>query len=102
MALPSGRHLLTASQDNVRLWDLERAAGPKGKIPPYVVVPGHQGGVISQICEFSAMNPRASLANRARSPSDIDPRTQWMITASGNRGWDGTSSENVVIHQIKC
>lgn len=55
-AMPNGRHLLAASNDNVRLWDLEAAhaaseAGAKqGKVPPYTIVPGHHGGVTSAIC----------------------------------------------------
>ncbi|ORY89339.1 WD40-repeat-containing domain protein [Leucosporidium creatinivorum] len=80
-ALPSGRHILAASNDNVRLWDLDNAKEARGKVPPFVIVPGHHGGMVSQMI--------------------IDPRTQFMITASGNRGYEGTSTENLVIHQVK-
>lgn len=34
----------------MRIWDLERAAEKGSKVPPFVVVPGHHGGMVSQIC----------------------------------------------------
>ncbi|KWU47061.1 WD40 repeat-like protein [Rhodotorula sp. JG-1b] len=102
-ALPNGRHLLSASWDNVRLWDVEtameaaagseaaaaaEAAGGKGmtmmdrRIPiGATVVPGHYGGTVSNL--------------------HIDPTCRWMTTTSGHRGWDGTSTENLVIHEIR-
>lgn len=62
-ALPGGRHVVTASSDAVRMWDLEAVAlgqissqsqeGSKkarGK-PPFVVVPGYGGGMASSIRE---------------------------------------------------
>ncbi|KAK4054579.1 Transcription factor spt8 [Microbotryomycetes sp. JL201] len=82
--LPSGQHLVTASQDSLRLWDLRRArAGDRktGGKPAYSIIPSHHTGSVSQLI--------------------IDPRAHFLLSASGNRGWEGSSSENVVIHQIK-
>lgn len=69
-ALPNGGHLLSASWDNVRLWDVEtameaaagseatEAAGEKGmhmkdrRMPiGATVVPGHYGGTVSNLRE---------------------------------------------------
>lgn len=36
-----------------------------------------------------------------RAAADIDPTCRWMTTTSGHRGWDGTSTENLVIHEIR-
>ncbi|KAK4335245.1 Transcription factor SPT8 [Rhodotorula toruloides] len=93
-ALPNGRHLLSASWDCVRLWDVERAmeavaagtttsaGGVKATMPAgATVVPGHYGGTVSQL--------------------HVDPTCRWMFTTSGNRAWEGTSTENLVIHEIK-
>ncbi|GAA5883383.1 hypothetical protein JCM3774_004870 [Rhodotorula dairenensis] len=103
-ALPNGRHLLTASWDNVRLWDVKKALltategpGPNLNLASgeaksnrrgntrmpigATVVPGHYGGTVSSLY--------------------VDPTCRWMMTASGHRGWDGTSTENLVIHEIR-
>lgn len=71
-ALPNGRHLLTGSWDNVRLWDVEtallasasaevgakspttatRTRKPSPRMPVgATVVPGHYGGTVSSLCE---------------------------------------------------
>ncbi|GAA5878177.1 hypothetical protein JCM1840_004025, partial [Sporobolomyces johnsonii] len=92
-ALPNGRHLLSASWDCVRLWDLDvavkeaearssasakgRGMGRKG----VRVVPGHYGGTCSSLY--------------------VDPLAKWLITTSGNRGWEGNSTENLIVHEIK-
>jgi len=41
-----------------------------------------------------------SICARARTITDIDPLEKWMFTASGSRGWDGNSTENLIIHEI--
>lgn len=33
--------------------------------------------------------------------ADVDPTCRWMFTTSGNRAWEGTSTENLVIHETK-
>ena len=52
-AMPNGRHLICASFDNLRLWDLrweERRGGPT---TPFLIIPGHHGGVVSHMRMFS-------------------------------------------------
>lgn len=77
-AMPSGRHLLCGSHDNVRLYDLQ--ASPKSKTPFYIV-PGHHGAVLSSI--------------------HVDPSCQYMVTTSGNRGWQGNSTDVALIYEIE-
>lgn len=50
--MPNGRHLICASFDNLRLYDLrweERRGGPT---VPFLIIPGHHGGVVSNLREF--------------------------------------------------
>ncbi|SGY21232.1 BQ5605_C016g08212 [Microbotryum silenes-dioicae] len=75
----SGRKLITASFDNVRMWDLGEEGG-EGKVKSRLVL-GHYGGVVSNLW--------------------IDPLERYMITTSGNRGWDGTSTNLMIVHEIK-
>ena len=49
-AMPSGKHLLSGSHDNLRLYDLQSTSTQKGTVPFYII-PGHHGGCISSICE---------------------------------------------------
>jgi len=46
--------LYSASEDNIRLWNIwetpEEKAAKRG-LPPFKLIPGHHGGVVSQICE---------------------------------------------------
>lgn len=77
-AMPSGRHLLCGSHDNVRLYDLQ--ASPKSKTPFYII-PGHHGAVLSSI--------------------HVDPSCQFMCTTSGNRGWQGNSTDVALIYEIE-
>ena len=48
---------------------------------PFRIVAGHHGGAISQI--------------------HIDPTCQFLLTASGDRGWMSSSTEALLIHEIK-
>jgi transcriptional activator SPT8 len=48
-AMPNNRHLLCASVDNMRLWDLH--APTDTRMVPFQIIAGHHGGVISQICK---------------------------------------------------
>lgn len=77
-AMPSGRHLLCGSHDNVRLYDLQ--ASSKSSTPFYII-PGHHGAVLSSIY--------------------IDPSCQYMVTTSGNRGWQGNSTDVALIYEIE-
>ncbi|KAJ1673641.1 Transcription factor spt8, partial [Spiromyces aspiralis] len=71
--MPNNRHLICCSLDNIRMWDLQKPQEKKGSVP-FQIVSGHHGGTISQIF--------------------IDPSQRFMVSASGNRGWDGPSNKN--------
>lgn len=75
-AMPNGRSLICASHDNVRIYDLR--AGASGM--PFLIVPGHHGGVISSFY--------------------VDPTCRYAFSTSGNRGWDGTSTEVLLGYEI--
>lgn len=120
-ALPNGRHVLTASWDCVRMWDVEEAmraseagagvgAGDaerkgKGWFPAgATVVPGHHGGTVSAMRASSSLSfpPRPQVCSYgAASCTELDGTCRWMFTTSGNRGWDGTTTENLSIHEVK-
>ncbi|EPX75133.1 SAGA complex subunit Spt8 [Schizosaccharomyces octosporus yFS286] len=74
-SMPNGRHLVIASFDNVRLYDLQSKSGIG-----FLIVPGHHGGLVSGL--------------------HVDPSCRFMFTASGNRGWQGTTTEVLMGYQI--
>ncbi|GAA5987344.1 hypothetical protein JCM5350_005633 [Sporobolomyces pararoseus] len=91
----SRRRVLTGSWDCVRVWDLDKVKpfekGDKRKFYSdteeqgggggvRVVSGGHYGGTLSAI--------------------HVDPLEKWMFTTSGTRGWDGNSTENLIVHGI--
>lgn len=90
--MPNGRHLMCASHDILRLYDLEHpAAGAKdreGKTKgtgsvPFLIVPGPpRAGVISALW--------------------IDPTCRFMVSAAGTRGWEGTSTEALIGYEISA
>ncbi|KAI5843439.1 WD40-repeat-containing domain protein [Morchella snyderi] len=77
-AMPNGRHLICASFDNLRLYDLSDQ-GTKSTVP-FLIIPGHHGGVISSIY--------------------VDTTCQYMISTAGNRGWEGASTEVLLGYEI--
>ncbi|ORX97130.1 WD40 repeat-like protein [Basidiobolus meristosporus CBS 931.73] len=77
--MPNGRHLVCASNDNIRMWNLAMD-GAEGKLIPFQIIPGHHGGVVSDI--------------------QIDETSKYMITTSGNRGWEGTSTNCALFYDI--
>ncbi|KAK9368874.1 WD40-repeat-containing domain protein [Lipomyces kononenkoae] len=88
--MPNGRHLVCASFDNIRLYDLKTsaAAGSIASLKntvtskvPFLIVPGHHGGTISDIL--------------------IDQSCQYMVTAGGNRGWEGSPTEVMLVYEIE-
>ncbi|WVR07353.1 hypothetical protein IAU60_004394 [Kwoniella sp. DSM 27419] len=87
VAFPDGRHVATASQDNVRLWNTAEYFEPDDSIrksrskPSFKIIAGHHGGTISSMI--------------------IDPTGKFLITASGDRGWQGESTKVVLIHEVK-
>ncbi|KAJ9131745.1 Transcription factor protein [Pleurostoma richardsiae] len=80
-AMPNGRHLICASHDILRLYDLRDTTSLKHSTVPFLIVPGPpRAGVIS--CLY------------------IDPTARFMITAAGTRGWDGSSTEVLIGYEI--
>ncbi|KAI8051201.1 WD40-repeat-containing domain protein [Syncephalis plumigaleata] len=77
----NGRHLLCASTDNIRLWDLEAPMDKHMVVPPYRIIPGHHGGVISHLY--------------------LDPCNRFLISTSGNRGWEGYSNRTCLFYEVK-
>jgi len=86
VAFPDGRHIASASNDNIRLWNASDAGEPdaSGKTKSGVqfkIIPGHHGGYISQMV--------------------VDPAARFLVSASSNRGWHGDSTRTVFVHDIK-
>ncbi|WWC63085.1 uncharacterized protein I303_105684 [Kwoniella dejecticola CBS 10117] len=87
VAFPDGQHIATASQDNIRLWntseyfDQDDSMKKKSSKPPFKIIAGHHGGTISSMI--------------------VDPTGRFLMTASGDRGWQGESTKVVLIHEVK-
>ncbi|BFZ61678.1 Transcription factor spt8 [Saitoella coloradoensis] len=82
--MPNARHLVCASNDNIRLYDLKAEAvkeKDRGGAPPFWIVPGHHGGVVSGIM--------------------VDPTCRFLLTTGGNRGWEGTSTDVLMCSEIE-
>ncbi|EKG15104.1 hypothetical protein MPH_07701 [Macrophomina phaseolina MS6] len=79
-AMPNGKHIICASFDILRLYDLKEQDGAKHAAVPYTIVPGHRTGVISQLY--------------------LDPTCTFMISTGGNRGWEGSSTEVLLGYEI--
>ncbi|KAJ2723891.1 Transcription factor spt8 [Coemansia sp. Benny D115] len=77
--MPNGRSLVCASTDNVRIWDLEHSPETRGSVP-FQIVPGHHGGCISGIL--------------------VSEDARCMVTSSGNRGWEGGSTNVCLGYEI--
>ncbi|CAK4030253.1 Transcription factor SPT8 [Lecanosticta acicola] len=78
-AMPNKKHLVCASHDILRIYDLKQAE-TKHKTVPFTIVPGHRGGVISSVY--------------------IDPSCRFMLSAAGNRGWEGNTTEVLLGYEI--
>ncbi|ETN40524.1 uncharacterized protein HMPREF1541_04801 [Cyphellophora europaea CBS 101466] len=78
-AMPNGRHLICASFDILRLYDLKESNAARSTVP-FLIVPGHRTGVISQLY--------------------IDPACRFMMSTGGNRGWEGASTEVLLGYEI--
>ena len=78
-AMPNGRHLICASYDILRLYDLREPQTTRSHVP-FLIVPGHRTGTISQLY--------------------IDPTCSYMISTGGNRGWEGSSTEVLLGYEI--
>lgn len=84
-AMPNDKHILCASRDNIRLYNVELAVAAsnpatKSSKVPFLIVPGHHGGIISNLY--------------------LDPTSRFIISTSGNRGWQGNSTDTTLIYDI--
>ncbi|KAI0111131.1 WD40-repeat-containing domain protein [Nemania sp. FL0031] len=80
-AMPNGRHLVCASHDILRLYDLRSDNTSKHAPPPFLIIPGPpRAGVISSLY--------------------IDASSRFMISAAGNRGWEGSTTEVLIGYEI--
>lgn len=62
-------HLHSASNDILRIYDLAQPETLRHRSVPFTIIPGHRGGTISSVY--------------------IDHACKYMLSAAGNRGWDG-------------
>ncbi|KAJ5906580.1 Transcription factor spt8 [Penicillium subrubescens] len=79
-AMPNGRHLVCASHDILRLYDLKHEQSSRHSTVPFLIIPGHRTGTISQLY--------------------VDNACRYMISTSGNRGWEGNSTEVLLGYEI--
>ncbi|KAB5546939.1 transcription factor SPT8 [Coniochaeta sp. 2T2.1] len=80
-AMPNGRHLVCASHDILRLYDLRDTSAFRGSSVPFLIIPGPpRAGVISSLY--------------------IDPTSRFMLSAAGTRGWEGSSTECLIGYEI--
>lgn len=79
--MANGRHLVCASHDILRLYDLRDNSAVKHSKVPFIIIPGPpRAGVVSGLY--------------------IDPTSRIMISIAGTRGWDGTSTEVLIGYEI--
>ncbi|KAH3676174.1 hypothetical protein WICMUC_002196 [Wickerhamomyces mucosus] len=78
--LPNGHHILCGSYDNIRIYDT-RLYNEAHKKTPFLIIPGHHGGVLSDVL--------------------FDPTYRYMVSASGNRGFQGTSTETCLVYDVE-
>ncbi|KAJ1781336.1 Transcription factor spt8, partial [Coemansia sp. RSA 2399] len=76
-AMPNGNSLVCASTDNVRMWSL--GDSPRDAVPFHIVA-GHHGSTVSNIL--------------------VDDQARYLLTTSGNRGWEGTSNNVFLGYEI--
>jgi transcriptional activator SPT8 len=70
----------SASHDILRLYDLKDQGSNKHSVVPFLIIPGHRTGVISQLY--------------------MDPSCTFLISTAGNRGWEGSSTEVLLGYEI--
>lgn len=79
-AMPNNKQILCASRDNIRLYNTGNNPHSKGTTVPFLIVPGHHGGAISNMY--------------------VDPTCRFLVSTSGNRGWQGNSTDTTFIYEI--
>ncbi|KAJ1982802.1 Transcription factor spt8 [Dimargaris xerosporica] len=78
--MANNKQLVCGSMDNIRIWNLVESAEDKTKVP-FQIIPGHHGMAISTIL--------------------IDQAGRFMITAAGNRGWEGPNASACYFYETK-
>ncbi|KAK5944960.1 Transcription factor spt8 [Knufia obscura] len=78
-AMPNGRHLVCASYDILRLYDLKHSQMNKSGVP-FLIVPGHRTGTISNLY--------------------LSADCRYMLSTGGNRGWEGSPTEVLLGYEI--
>ncbi|CAK48150.1 uncharacterized protein An07g04000 [Aspergillus niger] len=79
-AMPNGRHIVCASHDILRLYDLKHEQVTRHSTVPFLIIPGHRTGTVSQLY--------------------IDQACRFMVSTSGNRGWEGNTTEVLLGYEI--
>ncbi|KAE8349972.1 putative transcription factor [Aspergillus coremiiformis] len=79
-AMPNGRHIVCASHDILRLYDLKHEQVARHSTVPFLIIPGHRTGTVSQLY--------------------IDQACRFMVSTSGNRGWEGSTTEVLLGYEI--
>ena len=67
----------SASQDILRIYDLNQSETSRHRAVPFTIIPGHRGGVISAV--------------------HVDPACRYMLSAAGNRGSESTAGTEVLL-----
>jgi transcriptional activator SPT8 len=70
----------SASYDILRLYDLQQQQIFKHATVPFLIVPGHRTGVVASLY--------------------MDPTCRYLISAAGNRGWEGSTTEVLLGYEI--
>ncbi|KAJ1984984.1 Transcription factor spt8 [Dimargaris verticillata] len=78
--MANNKQLVCGSMDNIRIWNLIESTGDRNKVP-FQIIPGHHGMAISTIL--------------------IDQAGRFMITAAGNRGWEGPNASACYFYETK-
>ncbi|CAK7273500.1 Transcription factor spt8 [Sporothrix epigloea] len=81
-AMANGRHLVCASHDILRLYDVQQTSAAPHSNVPFLIIPGPpRPGVISHLY--------------------IDQTSRYLISTAGTRGWEGNSTETLIGYEIK-
>lgn len=81
-AMPNGRHLVCASYDILRLYDLKHSVTGQAtkSTVPFLIVPGHRTGTIAHL--------------------HLSKDCRYMMSTGGNRGWEGQPTEVLLGYEI--
>ncbi|CAK7275366.1 Transcription factor spt8 [Sporothrix epigloea] len=80
-AMVNGRHLVCASHDILRLYDVQQTSALPHSNVPFLIIPGPpRPGVISHLY--------------------VDQTSRYLISIAGTRGWEGHSTETLIGYEI--